>query len=85
METKRCSKCKEHKTKDQFYKAGSQGDGLTRYCKVCKSEYIKRLRKEGRLKANGYIKKSIIPLTEFEILSKKLDRIIDLLMRDRVA
>lgn len=38
---KRCSKCKEIKTFESFYKVKSRNDGHHNYCKVCNSEYQK--------------------------------------------
>ena len=38
---KKCSKCKELKSVDDFHKNKATKDGLNAYCKVCFSAYIK--------------------------------------------
>src|SRR4051812_22405359 len=41
METKRCFKCGETKTVDNFYKKSAAKDGLQANCKSCKTKYNK--------------------------------------------
>jgi hypothetical protein len=50
--TKKCTKCKQHKTLDNFHKDSSRGDGLSYICKDCKREKERkhRLLNHDRLK-----------------------------------
>lgn len=41
---KRCPRCKERKTHDNFYACAGRGDGLTTYCKPCWDSYQRRRR-----------------------------------------
>jgi len=41
MTSKTCSKCKEKKSGDEFYKNKSRKDGLNSYCKICFKTYSK--------------------------------------------
>lgn len=42
--TKRCSKCKEFKPFNNFYKQKSHKDGYTSWCKICKNKVVKKYR-----------------------------------------
>lgn len=47
-QTKICSKCKNEKSADRFYTDRSKKDGLSSYCKVCRSRYHKAYRADNR-------------------------------------
>lgn len=48
MNTKKCKTCKLDKDLIQFQKRKLSNDGLDLHCKECKSEYIRKYRKENR-------------------------------------
>ena len=60
METKKCSKCKEVKPINEFYKHKRQKDGLASQCKCCESkinkEYYKKHLKEIKEQQKKYKK-----------------------------
>lgn len=45
MQTKRCSKCKENKSINEFYFNRSKADNHDDWCKECKKEYVNQYRK----------------------------------------
>lgn len=55
MDTKICSRCRESKEHSEFVKSPSNLDGLSSYCRKCKSEYAKDYRTKvgDRLRAQG--------------------------------
>ena len=54
---KKCSKCKEIKSLDKFYKHREAKDGFNGACKYCKKEYQKNYNKDYKLKNKERIKK----------------------------
>ena len=46
--SKECKTCKEFKSLNQFQKRKLSKDGYDLHCKICKSEYLKKYRKENR-------------------------------------
>lgn len=44
LRRKRCPKCKLEKSTDKFYRDRSRKDGLSVYCKTCRSEDCRKLR-----------------------------------------
>ncbi len=51
METKTCTRCKIEKSRSEFHKDTSRGDGLQCGCKECRREYQQKYRKTERGKA----------------------------------
>jgi hypothetical protein len=76
-ETKKCAKCKEEKSKDDFGKDKNRTDGLSCYCKPCKSaktkEYGKKIREE---------KENSDPNDQSDIKEKKCTKCEELLPLD---
>lgn len=76
-ETKKCAKCKEEKSKDEFGKDKNRTDGLSCYCKPCKSaktkEYGKKIREE---------KENSDPNDQSDIKEKKCTKCEELLPLD---
>jgi hypothetical protein len=48
MDVKQCIKCREHKLAEHFYKNERYKDGLTSWCKACKSEQGKAWRAQNK-------------------------------------
>jgi hypothetical protein len=48
VSSKRCSQCRECKTKGEFYKNRSKKDGLNSYCRVCWKAKIDKVVRSGR-------------------------------------
>jgi len=57
METRICTKCKQEKSIDVFYKNASQGDGLHNECKICADTYKKQHQKNNPTKYSEYSRK----------------------------
>lgn len=57
MEEKRCPKCKETKSVDEFYSDKSRPDGRKSWCKVCLRTGIKKWEKENPDKRKEYEKR----------------------------
>jgi len=55
---KKCSKCKDVKSIDEFHKKKASKDSYKSICKKCTSEYKKKYRKENADKIRNYRKKN---------------------------
>jgi len=55
---KKCAKCKQTKTKNEFYPNKKWNDGFYPYCKICKNivsaRYYKENKEKIRLQSHGY-------------------------------
>lgn len=52
--SKKCSRCKQVKNIDQFYKDGNSKNGMRNECKACKKKYAHKYRKANKKKRNKY-------------------------------
>ena len=62
-EFKKCGRCKERKTRDQFYKDASQWDGFGHLCKICKGKQVSEKRPQRVAKKKEDFIKRVGPLT----------------------
>jgi len=82
MTTKICSKCKEEKNIDQFYRDKNRKDGHTYQCKVCRDlyqdEYIKNNKDKRHNRAKAYNEKNkesiAIQKKEYNLKNKEKKR-----------
>ena len=51
---KTCTKCRETKSRDQFYKMSRNTDGKDPYCITCRKQVSKEYNKNNRKKLNEY-------------------------------
>lgn len=58
MKTKRCSKCNEIKSMNEFYKNKRNKDGLHRWCKKCLKKYCKNNSEKIKKISRNYYKKN---------------------------
>ena len=63
---KKCSKCKEVKTLNNFYKHKTNKDGYWGYCKDCHYQYQKEYRLKNQDKIKEYALKNKDKLKEYK-------------------
>jgi len=73
METKVCTKCREEKEIERFYKNSRKKDGLNNQCKLCDAEY----RYKNRDKLRDYAREYRTVHREKLVQYLKMDRVIN--------